>query len=77
MSNRILGDEEANEFQDFDPWLDDNDSWQPPAAMLKFLDEYFNRVPLPEERQATLQDFPKPTCDVVQAPRLDNEVINY
>ena len=42
--------------------------------MLKFLDEHFNRVPLPEERQAILLDFPKPTCDVVQAPRLDIEV---
>ena len=42
--------------------------------MLKLLEEQFNRGPLLEKCHAILEDFPKPACDVVQAPRLDNEV---
>ena len=70
----LLGEEEASKFQDFNPRLEQDESWTPPAAMLRFLEENLNQVPPDKERQAILANFPKPNCDVVQPPRLDKEV---
>ena len=42
--------------------------------MLSFLEEHYNQDLPPKECQAILDDFPKPDCDVFQAPRLDSEV---
>jgi len=69
-----LDPEESKEFQDFDPKISDEESWQPPPAMSKFLDKYFNTCLDDKERQAILADFPKPQYDALQAPRMDSEV---
>ena len=60
-----LSKEEAGEFREFDPSLKDQESWQPPDYMIKFLDKHFNRCLEVEERQAILEDFPKPQCDIL------------
>lgn len=69
-----LDPEEAKEFQDFDPKLKNQETWQPPTSMTSFLEKYFNQCLEAEERQAILDDFPKPQCDVLQAPKLDQSV---
>ena len=38
-----LDPEEAKEFQDFDPKLKDQESWQPLSSMASFLEKYFNQ----------------------------------
>ena len=38
----LLDDEEASQFKDFDPQLVEEDSWKPPAPMLRFLGKHFN-----------------------------------
>ena len=42
--------------------------------MAAFLDKHFNRSLSEEEREAIMQDFPKPNCDVLVTPRIDKEV---
>jgi len=37
-----LDPEETKEFQDFNPKINNEESWQPPPSMAKFLDKYFN-----------------------------------
>ena len=62
-----LDPEEAKEFQDFGPRINDEESWQLPPSMAKFLDKYFNTCLDDKEQQAILADFPKPQCDALQA----------
>ena len=66
-----LDPEEAKKFQDFDPKLKNQETWQPPASMTSFLGKYFNQCLEGEEHQAILEDIPKPQCEVLQAPKLD------
>ena len=42
--------------------------------MAAFLDKHFNRSLSEEEREAIMQDFPKPNCDVLVTPPIDKEV---
>ena len=69
-----LSEEEAGEFREFDPSLKDQESWQPPDCMINFLDKHFNRCLEVKERQAILEDFLKPQCDVLRTPKLDSEM---
>ena len=69
-----LSEEEAGEFREFDPSLKDQESWQPPDYMINFLDKHFNRCLEVKERQAILEDFPKPQGDVLRTPKLDSEM---
>jgi len=69
-----LGEEEAMEFAQFDPTVTKDNSWEAGEVIDTFLKKHFNRSVLPEERDAIMGDFPKPTCQVLQVPKLDNEM---
>ena len=70
----LLDEHEALEFVEFDPSVQANDKWQASEPMSAFLDKHFNRSLSEEEREAIMQDFPKPNCDVLVTPRIDKEV---
>lgn len=70
----LLSDSEALELVEFDPAVQPEDSWEAPAVIKTFLDKHFNKSLSEEERKKILKDFPKPSCDAVQVPRLDDQL---
>ena len=70
----LLDEHEALEFVEFDPSVQSKDKWLAPEPMAAFLDKHFNRSLSEEEREAIMQDLPKPNCDVLVTPRIDKEV---
>ena len=70
----LLDEAEALELVEFDPSVEPKDSWQAPTPITSFLDKHFNKALSEEERSAIMKDFPKPTCKVLSAPKLDEQV---
>ena len=70
----LLDEAEALELIEFDPSVEPKDSWEPPNSMTSFLDKHFNRALSEEEKEAIMKDFPKPSCKVLSAPKLDEDV---
>ena len=70
----LLDEHEALKFVEFDLSVQPKDRWLAPEPMAAFLDKHFNRSLSEEEREAIMQDFPKPNCDVLVTPRIDKEV---
>lgn len=73
----LLQESEALELIEFDPAIQPEDAWSPPDNIVKFLDRHFNKSLSEEERKAILKDFPKPSCDSVQVPKLDDQLKEY
>ena len=46
----------------------------PPDLILAFLTKNFNRVLSDEDKEAILQEYPKPNCPAMEVPCLDNNV---
>ena len=67
-------DDAKTAFPVFDPTVKDPVSWEPPQSMLDFLEKHFNQALVANEHQTILDDFPKPACCAVQAPKLDAEL---
>ena len=70
----LLEESEALEMVEFDPSVSPKDSWEPPKAMADFLGKHFNRALSDNEREAIMKDFPKPGCNAMVMPKLDQEV---
>jgi len=70
----LLDDEEATEFPNFDPTVPDDSAWDAGEAITAYLERNFTREMSDKERNKILQDFPKPSCKVLIAPKLDEEV---
>ena len=70
----LLGEEEAQEFAVFDPTVSDNSTWDAGEIINAFLEKHFNREVKDDEREAIMQDFPKPSCQVLNTPKLDEEI---
>jgi len=70
----LLDEAEALELVEFDPGVDPKDSWDPPKPVASFLEKHFNRTLSDAEREAIMKDFPKPNCQVMSAPKLDEQV---
>ena len=70
----LLDESEALELIEFDPSVDPKDTWQAPQVMTTFLEKHFNRSLSPEEREAIVKDFPRPNCDAMVTPKMDEEV---
>jgi len=68
----LLSDSEAQEFADFDPSVEPQNTWDPPASMAAFLQRHFNRCLDDDEKEKIMTDFPKPNCPALQAPELDD-----
>ena len=84
----LLDDEEALDFANFDPMINDDNAWDAGEVINAFLEKHFNRVITPEEREAMMNDFPnpscqalaimndfpKPSCQALVAPKLDEDM---
>lgn len=70
----LLDETEALELVEFDPKVNPKDTWEPPQAIATFLERHFNRSLSNEEREAIMKDFPRPNCDAVVTPKMDDEV---
>ena len=70
----LLGEKEALEFVEFDPSVNTKGSWEPPPAMNVFLVKHFNRSLTEDEREAIMRDFPRPLCDALATPKIDEEL---
>ena len=71
---KLLDESEALELVEFDPSVSPKDSWEPPKTISGFLEKHFNRALADSEREAIMKDFPKPACEAMAAPKLDDEV---
>ena len=69
-----LSNPEMQEFSDFDPTVEPEGTWDPPRAIVAFLEKHFNRCLSNVDREAILDDFPQPNCAVLKAPKL-NELV--
>ena len=70
----LLDETEALELVEFYPKVNPKDTWEPPQAIATFLERHFNRSLSNEEREAIMKDFPRPNCDAVVTPKMDDEV---
>ena len=70
----LLDESEALEMVEFDPSVSPKDSWELPRSMVSFLEKHFNRSLSDSEREAIMKDFPKPNCEALTVPKLDQEV---
>ena len=73
----LLSDAEALELVEFDPAVEPEDSWEPPKAMISYLDKHFNKALSVAERKAILKDSPKPSCQALEVPKLDDQVKDH
>ena len=70
----LLDEAEALELVEFDPSVDPKDTWKAPQVIAMFLEKHFDRCLSTEEREAIMKDFPRPNCDAMVTPRMDDEV---
>ena len=71
----VIHDEESNTmFAEFNPEIEQTNSWDPPKQMSAYLEKHFNKNLKGEEVEAILEDYPMPNCPAIEVPRLDEEV---
>ena len=70
----LLDESETLELVQFDPTVGGDNTWEAGEAIDDFLQKYFKRTLQPEEREAIMRDFPKPNCQSLQVPRLNEEM---
>ena len=70
----LLSEGEALEFIEFDPTVDPKDSWKAPSTITSFLQKHFNRSLSDDEREAIMKDFPRPRCDALTTPKIDDDL---
>lgn len=56
------------------PTVNEDNVWNAGEVIDAFLEKHFSRVVTSEERQAIMKDFPKPSCQVLRTPKLDEEI---
>ena len=66
----LLDEAEALELVEFDPSVEPKNSWEAPPSISTFLERTLSE----EEKSAIMKDFPKPSCKVLSAPKLDEQV---
>ena len=64
----LLSEGEALEFIEFDPTVD---PWKAPSTITSFLQ---NRSLSDDEREAIMKDFPRPRCDALTTPKIDDDL---
>ena len=72
-----LSDSEAREFEEyknFNPSTEAEDSWDPPSVMSEFFEYHFNRSLPDKDKDPIMRDFPMPKCPELKAPKLDGLV---
>lgn len=70
----LLDNEEALDFVDFNPTINDDNMWDAGEVINAFLEKHFNQVITSEEREAIMNDFPKPSCQALVTPKLDEDM---
>ena len=71
---QLLDEREALEFAEVYPTVQPIDTWPAPKPMTAYLNKHFNRFRTGKEREAIMDDFPKPDCDALITPQIDKEV---
>ena len=70
-----MHDEESKTmFAEFNPEIEQPNTWDPPKQMSAYLEKHFNKSLKAEEAEVILEDYPMPNCPAVEVPRLDDEV---
>ena len=70
----LLSESEALEYVEFDPTVQKENSRDTLSSIQNFIEKNFNHSLSEGERKAILKDFPKPSCEAIQVPRLDDWV---
>ena len=70
----IHDEESKTMFAEFNPEIEQPNTWDPPKQMSAYLEKHFNKSLKAEEAEAILEDYPMPNCPAIEVPRLDNEV---
>ena len=70
----LLDDEEAREFTDFNPTVNNDNDWDAGEVINAFLKKHFGKAVTADERQAIMKDFPKPSCRVLRTPKLNENM---
>ena len=73
----FLSETEALEYVEFDPSVQAENSWEPSQSIKSFLERHFNKGLSEEERKKLTADFPKPSCEAVQVPKLDEQLKDH
>jgi len=69
-----LLDEEALELVQFEPAVDDEDTWKACDTIINFIKKAFNEEIKPTTREGIMKDYPKPKIEALFAPKLDDDV---
>ena len=70
----LLSESKALQLVEFDPKVKPADTWDPPWAIIKFLDRHFNRALTKEERDDNKKDFSRPSVEAVATLKLGGKV---
>ena len=65
---------DKEEAAEFDPTVTDANTWEAGKVIDTFFSKHFNRSVTSDEREAIMKDFPKPASQVVQVPKLDDDM---
>ena len=70
----LLDESETLELVQFDPTVGGDNTWEAGETINDFLQKHFKQILQPEEQEAIMRDFPKPNCQSLQVPRLNEEM---
>jgi len=70
----LLDEEESLELVQFDPTIPDKNAWEAGEIINSFIEKHFKHTITAEERNAIMEDFPKPSCTALCTPKLDEDI---
>ena len=70
----VYSEGEALEFVEFDLTDDPKDSWKAPSTIISSLRSNIHRSLSDEKREAIMKDFPRPLCDALTTPKIDEDL---
>ena len=70
----LLDKGELLELVQFDPTVEDENSWEAGEIINSFIEKDFKHTITMEEREAIMKDFPKPLYPALWTPKTDNDI---
>ena len=70
----LLDEEESLELVQFDPTVPDENAWEAGEIINSFIEKHFKHAITAEERNAIMEDFPKPSCAALCTPKFDKDI---
>jgi len=71
----LLEEHEASELVQFEPAVDNQDSWNACDTINTFIKKSFSQTIISTTRDGIMKDYPKSNIEVLLAPKLDEEQI--